>query len=548
MAKTSSLGIRGRLLLGFGAILFILVLAIGAVLTKITSAKHSAEEVTHNYLPTYAAYLDLNGQLYQSKSTLNSWLLTGDPALKRDFAFAWSNIDRAMGILNHYSSTWDPAYQQKWQEIVPLIEQLKIAEIKAENTQNPALAKPMLLTEIIPLSNKILDRLDGPLQANGDRVGGLYDIQYQLFENGIQDILSNMLSIQIIEYISLIIGLSVSLLISFYTIKSISRYITLFREQSNRIATGDLTQRIVINSTDEMGQLGRDLNTMTDSLATITKQITEACQNMVSTIEEVNHSVNAQSAGASEQASSINEITASLEEIEKSSIQTMEKATALGESAEHTQEQGQLGLEAVEQSINGMKAARDKVQAIAQTILDLSNQTQQVGEITAVVTGLAQQLKMLALNASIEAAKAGEVGKGFAVVAAEVKNLAEQSEQSTTQVQKILEDIRHATEKAVIATEEGTKGVDHGTELVEKMGHIVRDLSEVIHQTMVATKQIEAAVRQEGIGIEQITTGMTEIHQVTTASVEGVKQTTIAIENLVKIAKNLKKYIDMYKI
>src|SRR4029077_15008864 len=116
----------------------------------------------------------------------------------------------------------------------------------------------------------------------------------------------------------------------------------------------------------------------------------------------------------------------------------------LGEIAERTQEKGQLGLEAVEQSIQGMKSVRDKVQMIAQTILDLSNQTQQVGEITSVVNTLAQQSKMLALNASIEAAKAGEAGKGFAVVATEVKNLAEQSEQSTTQVQKILEDIRRA--------------------------------------------------------------------------------------------------------
>src|SRR4029079_2229409 len=129
----------------------------------------------------------------------------------------------------------------------------------------------------------------------------------------------------------------------------------------------------------------------------------------------------------SEQASSINEITASVSEIEKSTEQTMEKAKMLGEVAERTRERGQLGLGAIEQSVQGMKVVRDKVQIIAQTILDLSNQTQQVGEITSVVNNLAQQSKMLALNASIEAAKAGESGKGFAVVASEVKSLAEQS-------------------------------------------------------------------------------------------------------------------------
>src|SRR6476469_7503410 len=138
-----------------------------------------------------------------------------------------------------------------------------------------------------------------------------------------------------------------------------------------------------------------------------------------------------------------------------------------------------------------MKSVRDKVQIIAQTILDLSKQTQQIGEITSVVNNLAQQSKMLALNASIEAAKAGEAGKGFAVVATEVKNLAEQSEHSTAQVQKILEDIRHATEKAVMVTEEGTKGVDYGTQLIEQTGDIIRNLNDVISETTIASEQIE---------------------------------------------------------
>lgn len=321
-----------------------------------------------------------------------------------------------------------------------------------------------------------------------------------------------------------------------------------YSEHSSRVAAGDLTQRIDIEDNDEMAVLGKDLNTMTEGLANITQQITSACTDMVTTLDEVKHVADIQSSGAAEQASSINEITASLEEIEKSSAQTIEKAKMLGDVAERTRLKGQLGLEAVEQSVSGMKEVRQKVEAIAKTILELNNQTQQIGEITAVVTTLAQQSKMLALNASIEAAKAGEAGKGFAVVAAEVKNLAEQSEQSTTQVQKILEDIRHATEKAVIATEEGTKGVDHGTNLVEKTGEVVRSLSEAIHEATIASQQIEAAIRQEGIGIEQITAGMSEINQVTTSSAETVKQTTEAIDNLSVIAKNLKEQIDIYKI
>lgn len=325
----------------------------------------------------------------------------------------------------------------------------------------------------------------------------------------------------------------------------------LFSEHSGRVASGDLTRRLELNGgldQEMMQRLGQDLNKMTDNLSSVTKDIMGACSSMVSTLDEVRHAVDAQSSGASEQASSINQITASITEIEKSAAQTMNKARDLGGVAEKTRQSGQMGLESIENSVMGMKSVKDKVQMIAQTILDLSRQTQQVGEITAVVNNLAQQSKMLALNASIEAAKAGDAGKGFAVVAAEVKNLAEQSEQSTSQVQKILEDIKIATEKAVMVTEEGTKGVENGLQMIEKTGDVIRDLNEVIREASIASQQIEAAVRQESAGIEQITAGMNEINTVTASFVDSVAQTTEAMDGLSGVARKLKSSVEIYKV
>lgn len=321
-----------------------------------------------------------------------------------------------------------------------------------------------------------------------------------------------------------------------------------FSEHSSKIAKGDLRERLKIDEQNALTNLGNDLNQMTESLAQVTSKITNAFHNMVSTLDQVQKNATNQSTGALEQASSINEITASLEEIEKSSSQTLLKAKSLGEVAELTSEKSRQGLEAFEQSLNAMRAVRSKVEIIAQTILDLSNQTQQIGEITAVVNNLAQQSKMLALNASIEAAKAGEAGKGFAVVAAEVKNLAEQSELSTLQVQKIIEDIRHATEKVVMATEEGTKGVDIGAELIENMGALINNLNEVILETKIASHQIGVAISQESTGIEQITIGMNEINVVTASFSDSVKETNQAIGNLSSIARSIKEIIDLYKI
>jgi len=201
----------------------------------------------------------------------------------------------------------------------------------------------------------------------------------------------------------------------------------------------------------------------------------------------------------------------------------------------------------VEQAVAGMGVIRERVENIAHTILALSEQTQQIGEITDVVSSIAQQSKMLALNASIEAAKAGEAGKGFAVVAAEVKELAIQSQQSTAQVQKILQDIRRATDRAVMATEEGNRRVDAGVILVEKSGEMMKQLSEVIDETVRASRQIVAAVQQEVIGIDQVSNSMNEINKVTSQFVSSTQQTQDAAINMNEVAERLKACVSIYK-
>ncbi|KTD69119.1 MULTISPECIES: methyl-accepting chemotaxis protein [Legionella] len=321
-----------------------------------------------------------------------------------------------------------------------------------------------------------------------------------------------------------------------------------FSEYSSKVAAGDLRERLELDKEEILRDLGQDLNSMTDGLASITHNITTVSNNIVSMVKTVITSADEQAESITSQASAINEISASLEEIDKSSKQTMEKAQTLREVAKNTYEQGKLGTQSVEQSIHGIKASEEKMKLITQTILDLNNRTQQIGDITAVVNTLAQQSKMLALNAAIEASKAGESGKGFAAVAKEVRSLAEQSEQSTVQVQKILEDIRRATEKAVIVTEEGTKTLDSGAKLIEKAGTVIQTLSKMINDASIASQHIEVAIRQEAVGIEQIVESMNEINRTTSTFSIGIKEMMTFIHHLDEIAKQLKNDVDVYKV
>lgn len=321
-----------------------------------------------------------------------------------------------------------------------------------------------------------------------------------------------------------------------------------YRASVGKIAQGDLTQFIETEGDDDLSQLGGNLNNMTEGLARMAGEIKEASNTMNATLAELLGAINSQSSGASEQAAAVNQTTSTLEEIKATSNQTLEKAKMLGEMAERTRREGEQGSSAVQEAIAGMEAVRARVESIAQTILALSEQTQQIGEITSVVTNLAQQSKMLALNASIEAAKAGEAGKGFAVVAAEVKELAEQSQQSTAQVQKILQDIRHATDRAVMATEEGSKGVDTGVLLVQRSADVMRQLGEVIRETSLASQQIVAAVRQEAVGIEQVALAMGEINKVTSQFVTSTQQSKQVSNDLGVVTARLRDSVGVYRI
>ena len=321
-----------------------------------------------------------------------------------------------------------------------------------------------------------------------------------------------------------------------------------YREFIGDVAGGDLSKRILVEGDDDLAHLGANLNAMTKSLSNVTGETQGAVNAMYSVLEQLQGAINIQSAGASQQAASINQTTTSLEEIKAMSGQTLDKVRILGETAERSRRESEQGTEAVDQSIAGMNSIRERVEGIARTILALSEQTQQIGEITAVVTNLAQQSKMLALNASIEAAKAGDAGKGFAVVAAEVRELAEQSQQSTAQVQKILQDIRHATDRAVMATEEGSKGVDIGVLSVQRSGEVMRQLGEVIRETALASQQISAAVRQESIGIDQVTLAMNEISKVTAQFVASSQQSKAATGDLRKVAEHLRDSVSIYKL
>lgn len=249
-------------------------------------------------------------------------------------------------------------------------------------------------------------------------------------------------------------------------------------------------------------------------------------------------------ASSAETATAVAQTTTTVEEVKQTAHVSLQKARAVSESAQQMVRAAQAGNDAVAEAIAGMQLVREQVEALAGSIVRLSEQSQTVGEIIATVNDLADQSNLLAVNAAIEAAKAGEHGRGFAVVAQEIRSLADQSKQATAQIRSILGDIQKAISAAVMATEQGSKAVDRGVQQSGAAGEAIEMLAGSVTQASQSATQIAASSQQQLAGMDQVALAMASIQQSTTQNVAGTKQAEIAAQSLAELGRRLRVMVE----
>jgi methyl-accepting chemotaxis protein len=328
-----------------------------------------------------------------------------------------------------------------------------------------------------------------------------------------------------------------------------------FAQVIERVAEGNLQDRLDTSGMDDIDaesqmlkRLGSAINRMLDRLHAVTVEISGALRQIDNDTAEILSATGRQITMASEQDKVVTETTATVNEVRATVTETAERVQSVAETAQVSVNISRAGTEAVQETVSGMELIRRRVEDIADNILVLSEHTQQIGEIIATVNNLADQSRMLALNASVEAARAGEEGKGFAVVALEVRNLADQNRDATVQVREILGEIQRATNSAVMVTEEGSKGVDHGQVLVNRAGDAIRDLAHAIEEAALAAMQIAASTRQQTIGMDQLTQAMRTIKHATAETVTSTMQVEASVQRLRKVADRVNEVMAGLKI
>ena len=358
-----------------------------------------------------------------------------------------------------------------------------------------------------------------------------------------------------------ILAIVLALSMGFYTSTKISSQITSINTMANKLAEGDLSiNDILINGNDEIDQLATSFNIMKNNLHELVLHVSQSSEQVAASSEELTaiadqntqastqiaSSIELVAQGTEKQAGAVNETSSAVEEI---SASTEEVAASSGEITRSmvdtltTTQAGQKALNRVTEQMNIISAGTDRVQ---QSITELSTNSDKIGNIIGVITGIADQTNLLALNAAIEAARAGEEGRGFAVVAEEVRKLAEQSREATKQIEALINQNKSDIGMAVIAMVDGVGSVKVGMDVVNVAGQSFSEIAKLVENVSAQMEQISATIQQIAGGNQQIVTsvrGIDLISKETAAQAQtvsaGVEEQTASMEQVTSSAQSL---------
>lgn len=325
-----------------------------------------------------------------------------------------------------------------------------------------------------------------------------------------------------------------------------SRRIAAVADAASRVTAGELDVRADVRGTDEVAALGTSFDEMTarlrrmlelerDSranLETLLAAVGETVAKLASASAEIVASASEQASGTQEQSAAVFETMKTVEELSRAGTEAAERSRSAAEAARHGGETGRAGERALGEVVAVIDAAKEQSDSVAESILALAEQAQAVGEIVALITDFSEQTNILALNASIEASRAGEHGRGFAVVAAEIKALAEQSKKATAQVRQILGEVQKLANRAVLTTEEGSKRMSEATRAAARAGETIRTLAGAVGEWAETAGWISTSASHQALGLAQIQQAIRDINSAATQGVSAVRQTESAAQDL----------------
>jgi methyl-accepting chemotaxis protein len=396
---------------------------------------------------------------------------------------------------------------------------------------------------IIEKCNPAFEVLLATISKHQDKVAQALDSQATIVSN-------HTAHLEVIVYFLVCVSVVVLCLYSLALIRTVSqslrRVINMIQDIAER--DGDLTKRLQVESHDELGELAKWFNSFMEKLHKVVLKVAQSAEQVASASEEISATANQSAEGARLQSDQTHQVATAMQEMSATVQQVSENSHRAAESADKAAQAARQGGQVVEETLSTMHSIADSTSKVAVRIVELGRGSERIGKIIAVIDDIADQTNLLALNAAIEAARAGEQGRGFAVVADEVRKLAERTTKATKEIAAMIEAIQGETKNAVQAMEQGNRNVKIGVDKTSASGTALKEIIRMAEEVGQMISQIATAAGQQSSATVEINANLSQISSSVQASASAATQTARACTGLSSLALDLHNLVGQFKL
>jgi len=353
---------------------------------------------------------------------------------------------------------------------------------------------------------------------------------------------------RVVIIILVVASLVIAAVVSLWIVNSVTRPLNEAVQTADRIAKRDLTVQVSGINATETGRLMAAMGNMVQNLRNIVSQTTDIYTSIATSSSQLHATAEQIASGAEQVACQTQTVATASEEMSATSNDIAQNCHAAARNSQQASSAAETGAQVVAQTVEVMNRIAERVNATSRTVESLGERSDQIGAIVGTIEDIADQTNLLALNAAIEAARAGEQGRGFAVVADEVRALAERTTKATREISEMIKAIQSETKGAVSAMEEGVREVKQGTEEAAKSGSALQEILDQINAVSLQVNQIATAAEEQTATISEITGNITQISAVVQLTARGSQDSSVAAAQLANLSENLSTLVTQFKL
>ncbi|WP_404940683.1 methyl-accepting chemotaxis protein [Pseudomonas cichorii] len=539
--KTRNIRLNTRAFLSFGIICLLLIGLGTTVIYKMDSLHDSVSKFQTDLLPSVrqAGKIESAGLLYR----LDARRFVMDEERQGS-----ASIDKLKGLKNALiqitdsyapmvsSETEEQAYRQVKTNVQAYTAKIdELMELSKTKTNNELFI--FIRDTSSPQAKALQSSIEALIEVNVKGAEKSSDTANKAYENGLT-----------VTIAFIVIAVILTVLVATVFTRSVARPVKALLETTKRIAEGDLRTHVEITGADELTELQSATATMLASLKSTIQHISDssgllasAAEEMSSITQESTHGIQRQSMETEQAATAVNEMTAAIEEVARNAVSASESTQASERSAK-------TGQECVSKTINALEKLSSTVDRTSTEVEGLANQAQNITKVLDVIRAIAEQTNLLALNAAIEAARAGEQGRGFAVVADEVRALAHRTQSSTQEIEQMIQSIQKDSTLAVQSMKQSSEEADATLLIAQESGTAIKEITTAISQINERNLLIATASEEQAHAARSVDQNLVSIRDLSVQSSSAADQTSTASQELSRLAVDLNRLVSRFSV